>query len=253
MQAIKSGKTLAAVFAAVLLIGGAGPVWAQAKTKVNVYTALEADQIKAYKEAFERAYPDIEMAITRDSTGIVTAKLLAEKNNPQADVVWGVAATSLLVLDAEGMLEPYAPKGLDAVKPFFRDPRNPPHWVGMDVWAATLCFNTVEAAKKNIPKPESWADLTKPIYKGQIVMPNPASSGTGFLDVSSWLQMMGDGKGWAFMDEGSRKGFFSDLATKLPARRIGTPRDLAEAALFALTNRYPTGEVVHVHGGGSLS
>lgn len=60
-------------------------------------------------------------------------------------------------------------------------------------------------------------------------------------------------EGWAFMDEGSRKGFFSELATKLPARRIGAPRDLAEAALFALTNRYPTGEVVHVHGGGSLS
>ncbi|MBT9550376.1 MAG: SDR family oxidoreductase [Hydrogenophaga sp.] len=60
-------------------------------------------------------------------------------------------------------------------------------------------------------------------------------------------------EGWAFMDEGSRKGFFSDLATKLLARRIGTPRDLAEAALFALTNRYPTGGVVHVHGGGSLS
>lgn len=70
----------------------------------------------------------------------------------------------------------------------------------MDVWAATLCFNTVEAAKKNIPKPESWADLTKPVYKGQIVMPNPASSGTGFFDVSAWLQMFGEQKGWEFMD-----------------------------------------------------
>ena len=31
-------------------------------------------------------------------------------------------------------------------------------------------------------------------------MPNPASSGTGFLDVSSWLQMMGEEDGWAYMD-----------------------------------------------------
>ena len=200
MRVFRSGKLLAAVIAAGLSLVGTGTAWSQSKTKLSVYTALEADQIKAYKEAFEKAYPDVEMSITRDSTGIITAKLLAEKSNPQADVVWGVAATSLLVLDSEGMLEPYAPKGLDAVKPFFRDTRNPPHWVGMDVWAATLCFNTVEAAKKNIPKPESWADLTKPVYKGQIVMPNPASSGTGFLDVSSWLQMMGDEKGWAFMD-----------------------------------------------------
>ena len=31
-------------------------------------------------------------------------------------------------------------------------------------------------------------------------MPNPASSGTGYLMVSAWLQMMGEEKGWAFMD-----------------------------------------------------
>jgi iron(III) transport system substrate-binding protein len=70
----------------------------------------------------------------------------------------------------------------------------------MDVWGATICFNTAEAAKRNIPKPESWKDLTKPVYKGQIVMPHPASSGTGFFDVSAWLQLWGDKEGWAFMD-----------------------------------------------------
>ena len=43
----------------------------------------------------------------------MTAKLLAEKDNPQADVVWGLAATSLLLLKAEDMLEPYAPAGLE--------------------------------------------------------------------------------------------------------------------------------------------
>ena len=63
-----------------------------------------------------------------------------------------------------------------------------------------LCFNTVEAEAKGLPKPATWADLTKPEYKGQIVMPNPASSGTGYLMVSAWLQLMGEEKGWAYMD-----------------------------------------------------
>ena len=45
--------------------------------------------------------------------------------------------------------------------------------------------------KKNIPKPETWKDLTKPVYKGQIVMPNPAPVGTGFFDVTAWLQTVG--------------------------------------------------------------
>ena len=95
----------------------------------------------------------------------------------------GVAASSLALLDQQGMLEPYAPLNLDAIMAQYRDKKNPPAWWGMDVWGATVCFNTVEAQKKGIPKPETWKDLTKPVYKGQVVMPNPASSGTGYFDV----------------------------------------------------------------------
>ena len=174
------------------------------KTQLLVYTALETDQLKAYQEGFNKTNPDIEIKWVRDSTGVITAKLLAEKGNPQADAVMGVAASSLALLDKQGMLEPYAPAGLAAIAPQYRDKKAVPAWFGMDVWGATVCFNTVEAAKKNIPKPETWKDLTKAVYKGQVVMPNPASSGTGFFDVTAWLTLFGDdggkGGGWSFMD-----------------------------------------------------
>jgi iron(III) transport system substrate-binding protein len=170
------------------------------KTQLTVYTALETDQLKAYQAGFEKANPNIEIVWVRDSTGIITAKILAEKANPKADVIMGVAATSMAIFDKEGMLQPYAPAGLARIAPQYRDPKNPPAWVGMDVWGATICFNTAEAAKRNIPKPETWKDLTKPVYKGQIVMPHPASSGTGFFDVSAWLQLWGEKDGWAYMD-----------------------------------------------------
>ena len=182
--------------AATALVAGA----AAAKTTLTVYTAVEADDLKKYAARFNEDHPDVEIKWVRDSTGIITAKLLAEKANPQADVVWGLAATSLMILKGEGMLLPYAPKGLEKLDAEFRDRDNPPAWVGMDAWVAAVCFNTVEAQKKNLPKPASWKDLTKPVYKGQIVMPNPASSGTGFLDVSSWLQLFGESEGWKFMD-----------------------------------------------------
>ncbi|MGH8851007.1 MAG: putative 2-aminoethylphosphonate ABC transporter substrate-binding protein [Casimicrobiaceae bacterium] len=188
--------------AAVALAGAVGwsaTAWAQ-KTELLVYTALETDQIKAYEEAFAKAHPDIALKWVRDSTGVITAKLLAEKANPQADLIVGVSASSMAVFANEGMLQGYAPKGLDRIVPAYRDPRNPPEWVGMDVYGAALCFNTVEAAKLGLPKPSTWKDLTKPVYKGRIVMPNPASSGTGFLDVAGWLQMWGDSDGYKFMD-----------------------------------------------------
>lgn len=193
-------STTAGRFAAAAALSLAAFGASAQKTQLTVYTALETDQLKVYQTAFEKANPGIEIVWVRDSTGVVTARLLAEKANPKADVVMGLAATSLAIFDTEGMLQPYAPAGLERVDAKYRDSKNPPAWVGMDIWGATICFNTVEAAKRNIPKPETWKDLTKPVYKGQIVMPHPASSGTGFFDVSAWLQLWGEAEGWKYMD-----------------------------------------------------
>ena len=187
--------------AALLALTMAGSAFAQGKTQLLVYTALETDQLKAYEQGFYAENPGIEIKWVRDSTGVITAKLLAEKSNPQADAVMGVAASSLALLDSNGMLQPYAPINLDAIMSKYRDAKNPPAWFGMDVWGATVCFNTVEAKKRNLPKPETWKDLTKPVYKGQIVMPNPASSGTGFFDVTAWLALWGEKGGWEYMDK----------------------------------------------------
>ncbi len=169
--------------------------------EILVYTALEDDEIPRYLELFKKTHPDITVNIVRDSTGIITAKFLAEKDNPQADVVWGTAATSLMLADQAGMLEPYTPKGLEQVRPKMRDAKNPPHWVGIKAWMTGFCVNTIEADALKLPMPESFADLTKPEYKGKLTMPNPASSGTGFLTVSAVLQTMGEEEGWKYLDK----------------------------------------------------
>ena len=177
-----------------------GPALAQ-KTKLTVYTALEPDQLGPYKEAFEKGNPDVEIAWVRDSTGVITARVLAEKDNPRADVIWGLGASSIALFDSMGMLEGYSPKGIADVKPVFKSSKNPPSWTGMDAWLAVMCFNTVEGGKKNLPKPASWADLANPVYKDSIVMPNPASSGTGYQAVYAWIQIMGEKAAWEFMDK----------------------------------------------------
>ena len=55
----------------------------------------------------------------------------------------------------------------------------------MDAWESAICVNKVELEKRKLPIPKTWKDLTNPIYKNLIVMPNPASSGTGYLDVTA--------------------------------------------------------------------
>jgi iron(III) transport system substrate-binding protein len=190
-----------------VLMGALMATTAAAQTELTVYTAVEAEDLARYAATFNESNPDIKINWVRDSTGIITAKLLAERDNPQADVVWGLAATSLLLLKSEGMLEAYAPAGVEMLDQKFVDGDNPPAWVGMDAWVAAVCYNTIEAEKAGLTPPTSWQDLTDPKYAGQIIMPNPNSSGTGFLDVSSWLQMFGEEGGWNFMD-----GLHSNIA-----------------------------------------
>lgn len=193
-------RLLAGAMAIVATAFFAAPALAQ-KTRITVYSGLEADQVGPYKAAFEAANPDVEIVWVRDSTGVITARFLAEKDNPRADVIWGLGASSVALFDSMGLLEPYAPRGLDQIKPVFRSSKTPPTWTGMDAWLTVICFNNVEGGKKNLPKPASWADLTNPVYKDSIVMPNPASSGTGYQAVYAWIQIMGEKAAWEFMDK----------------------------------------------------
>ncbi|HEY7651395.1 MAG TPA: putative 2-aminoethylphosphonate ABC transporter substrate-binding protein [Methylomirabilota bacterium] len=199
---VRSVFTLIAPMIAIvglLALAVASPAAAQKQTVV-IYTAIENEQIAEYKKAYEKSLPNVEVKMLRLSTGDISARFMAEKDNMQADVIWGVGATNVLQFKNAGMLEPYAPKGLARIQPLFRDKANPPSWVAIDIYMSAFCFNTETGKKHNLPKPESWADLTKPVYKGHVVMPNPASSGTGYLSVASVLQRLGEAEGWKYLD-----------------------------------------------------
>ena len=184
---------------ALTMAFGAGEAAAQ-KTRVTIYTALENDQLGPFKASIEKAVPEADVVWVRDSTGVITARFMAEKDNPRADMVIGLAASSLLVFEKAGLLETYKPKGADALKEAFRDSKEPYTWTGMDAFLGVICFNTAEAGKDKIATPTSWNDLLAPALKGKVVMPHPASSGTGYLMVAGWLQSMGEEAGWKYMD-----------------------------------------------------
>lgn len=175
-------------------------VEAQSRAKLAVYSTLEPDHIDHFKRVFEADHPEIDIVWIRDSVGVITAKLLAEKERPSGDVIWGLAVTSIQLLKAERMLLPYAPANLAQIRPNFRDPENPPSWVGMEAWAASICFNTIEAERHKLPRPRSWHDLLDPAFRGRVVMPHPASSGTGYFHVSAWIQLFGEEAAWRYMD-----------------------------------------------------
>ena len=78
------------------------PAYAQ-KTPVVAYTSMENDQLGVFKQAIEKAVPEADVQWVRDSTGVMTARLLAEKANPKADIVLGLAASSIVQLGKQGL------------------------------------------------------------------------------------------------------------------------------------------------------
>ena len=142
LRSLIIGAAAAAVTAMV-----AGPAFAQ-KTKITVYTALENDQLGPYKKAFEAANPDVEIAWVRDSTGVMTARILAEKDNPRADVIWGLARRASRCSIRWACSKAYTPKGADQAEAGVPQRQEPDDLDRMDAWLAVMCYNTVEAARR---------------------------------------------------------------------------------------------------------
>lgn len=197
---------LITVFAVLLLVSGAllfqrRPAASRADV-LTVYTTLEQNEVDAYLPDFQLAYPEIQIELVRLSTGVLTERIFAERAAPQADVLWGVGLTSLLLFEWNDMLKPYAPVGLAHVDPRFHDTRRPPYWVGANVTLTAFCVNQEEAERHNLPIPHSWDELRDPRYRRHLVMPNPATSGTGLMALLGILHLYDQEEdGWRYLDE----------------------------------------------------
>ncbi|WP_297439104.1 putative 2-aminoethylphosphonate ABC transporter substrate-binding protein [uncultured Clostridium sp.] len=171
------------------------------KKELTIYTALEEEQVTEYIKAFETKFPEIDVNLIMDSHGIISAKVLSEKENPQADVIWGLSAINMIGLDKQGLLEPYKPENFSEINKMFMGDIENPSWIGLTVTETAFVVNNKELDKLGLEVPKSYKDLLKPEYKGLITMSNPASSGTGYFTVSAILQLMGEEEGFKYLED----------------------------------------------------
>jgi iron(III) transport system substrate-binding protein len=164
---------------------------------ITVYSALENDEISVYLAAAHQAMPDLQVHVLRLSTGDLAARLVAESARPRNDVIWGEALTDMLDPRIAGVLAPVTSDIIAKLPSRYRASDNT--WFATTGYVAALCVNTEALAAQRLPMPTTWADLTKPVYKGQVVMPDPESSGTGYMAITAILQGMGADKGWTLL------------------------------------------------------
>src|SRR3954469_20419230 len=225
---------------------------AQAGT-VTVYTALEEDEIADYVKAAKADLPDVEIKVLRLSTGDLGARILAEAGNPQHDVIWGWAVTNMLDPRITALLEPYAVKGADTLPTSAKGADG--LWFASTGYVTAFCVNTELLKAKNLPMPTSWQDLTNPVYKGEIVLPNPVSSGTGYMQLAGILQSKGEENGWKFLKalDGNVAQYIKSGSKPCKAARSGEfaiGGSLAFAAIKSIEEGFPVKMVIPTDGAG---
>lgn len=173
----------------------------QPEESILIYSAMIEDQLLDSLAAFRTKYPEIHVNYELLSTNELAERVLAERNNPKADVIWGLSATTMQQLDWYDVLTPYAPAGLYRLPQQFRDGATPPAWVGQDIWMNAFCVNIDLLTTAEVPLPKSWMELLDPIYTEMIAFPNPASSGTGYMTLLVYLNLVGERDLWRTLDQ----------------------------------------------------
>ncbi|APE31037.1 iron ABC transporter substrate-binding protein [Halomonas aestuarii] len=209
---------------------------------ITVYTALEEEEVAGYVAAAEKALPDVELNVLRLSTGKLGARILAEADNPQADVIWGWAVTAMMDPRILDMLEPYKAKGVEVLGDRYRDPED--RWFAPIGYMGAFCVNTARLEEEGLPMPSSWEDLEDPAFKDEILMPDPNSSGTGYLHVNAVLQSMGDEAGWAQLEavDPNMAQYTSSGSKPCKSARVGEYTvgiSLAFTAMQSIEEGYP--------------
>jgi putative spermidine/putrescine transport system substrate-binding protein len=110
------------------------------------------------------------------NSGQTLAQLIAEKNNPVADVAY-YGVNFGMKAKADGVVEPYKPKGWDDVPAGLKDPDG--DWTAIHSGTLGLFVNV--DALGGAPTPACWRDLLKPQYKGMVGYLDPSSAAVGYV------------------------------------------------------------------------
>lgn len=188
------------------------------------------------------------------SSGEVLSKLKAEGGTPAADLWFGGGIDAFMDAKENKLLEKV---DFDAAKDLtaeYKDSDN--YWFSKGVTVVGFIVNNEILKEKGLEAPQSWDDLTKEEYRGEILMSNPAVSGTNYAVVNALLQTKGD-EGWDYFNKLNENITYyakrgADPSTKVAAGEAaigityidGTLDELEETADVSIV--YPTDGMPYV-------
>jgi iron(III) transport system substrate-binding protein len=168
---------------------------AGAAESVNVYSIWPENWAKPMFDEFEKV-TGIHVNFVRFSSGDALARVIAEKNNPRVDVLFGGPVETHAAGIKEGIFESYKPPAFAALPARFRHPDG--QWVAIADDPLVFMSNAKFLKEHGLKPPASWNDLLDPAYKSQLQMADARTSGTAVTRIFSILEVNGRDEDKAF-------------------------------------------------------
>lgn len=170
-------RVLLAALATALLSTAA---FADVSGKLVLYTSQPNEDAQRTVDAFQAAYPDVEVEWTRDGTTRVMAKLRAEfeAGAPQPDVLLIADMVTMEGLKAEGRLMPHPDADVSAYDPVIMDDEK--HYFSTKLITTGIVYNTGAPMV-----PTSYADLLSEEAADKLAMPSPLTSGAATIHMAA--------------------------------------------------------------------
>jgi len=149
--------------------------------------AVSKDVVKAFEEANNATL----VFLKSGDAGAALNKAILTKDAPLADVFYGVDNTFLSRALEADIFDSYVSPALQDIPAEFKlDPSN--RALPVDYGDVCINYDKQYFVDNNVPVPQSLEDLTKPEYKGLLVMENPATSSTGLAFMLATVAHYGD-------------------------------------------------------------
>ena len=153
-----------------------------------VYSAATEGEAEALTAAFNELYPEIKVTIIRAGSGDLVTRVKTEWPKPEGDVILLMGSENLAQI--YDYLEGYKSANHDDFDPENRDNESdPPKFYGTSMPLQAIMYNTDLLSEDEAPK--SWKDLADPKYRGEIVLANPASSGSAYAQLYMMYKLYG--------------------------------------------------------------
>ncbi len=189
------------IITVILIITLAFTLIADYGNKESIVVCASSEQFRndELQLQLNEKFPDKNIIVMYMSTGKAAAKVFAEGEKTEIDILVGLETgymnkISDSLADISGISKINYNEGLTPAD-------NNNLWVTWERQAGAIIVNTSILEKYGLEAPTSYEDLLKPEYKGLVAMPDPKSSGTGYFFYKNWVNIMGDEAALDYVDK----------------------------------------------------